>query len=78
MEPFSVSNLASIAPESGTARVPRRKVNGEATAALLIKMASELLAASPTLRKRINVNLSDLAAAEKVRRELARKSTGTH
>lgn len=55
-------------------RTTRRKVNGEATAAMLIQMASEILASSPTLRKRINVSLNDLAAAEKVRKELSRKS----
>ena len=74
MESINTSFVSSIAPLSRPARTPRRKVNGEATAALLIQMASEILASSPTLRKRINVSLNDLAAAEKVRKELNRKS----
>lgn len=50
----------------------RHKANGKATAALLIQIASELLTTSPTLRKRLGVTLTDLAAAEKVRKELAK------
>ncbi|WP_234735683.1 hypothetical protein [Tellurirhabdus bombi] len=59
--------------QKGT-RTTRRKSNGAATAALLIQMASEILTASPTLRKKINITLTDLAAADKVRKELAKKS----
>lgn len=59
---------------SKSPRSSRRKVNGEATAALLIQMASEILAASPTLRKRLNISLNDLSAAGKIRRELNRRS----
>ncbi len=51
-----------------------RKANGPATAALLIQIAAELLETSPSLRKRMGITLSDLAAADKVRRELARKT----
>ncbi len=53
----------------------RHKANGEATAAMLIQIASEMLETSPTLRKRLGVTLSDLAAANKIRKELARKAT---
>lgn len=68
--PFANPALSvSKAPRSS-----RRKINGEATAALLIQMASEILAASPTLRKRLNISLNDLNAAGKVRRELNRRS----
>jgi hypothetical protein len=59
------------APSAVPAR--RHKANGTATAALLIQIASEMLTTSPTLRKRLGVTLTDLAAAEKVRKELARK-----
>ena len=61
-------------PESRPARVTRRKVNGSATAALLIKMATEILTASPTLRKKANITLMDLAAADKVRKGLLKKA----
>lgn len=53
----------------------RHKANGPATAALLIQIASEMLSTSPTLRKRMGVTLTDLAAADKVRRGLTAKST---
>ncbi|WP_375444005.1 hypothetical protein [uncultured Fibrella sp.] len=52
----------------------RTKTNGPATAAVLIRIASEMLETSPTLRKRMGITLSDLAAADKVRKELARRS----
>ena len=74
MESFIVSNLVSATPTLKSGRATRRKVNGEATAALLIQMASEILATSPTMRKRMNVSLTDLAAADKVRKGLTRKS----
>ncbi len=51
-------------------RSTRRKANGPATAALLIKMATELLQSSPTMRQRANITLTDLAAADKVRKGL--------
>ena len=53
----------------------RHKTNGAATAALLIQIASEILDTSPTLRKRLGITLTDLAAADKVRRGLASTST---
>jgi hypothetical protein len=53
----------------------RHKANGAATAAMLIQIASEMLETSPTLRKRIGITLSDLAAANKIRKELVRKTT---
>lgn len=56
----------------------RHKANGRATAALLIQIAAEMLETSPTLRKRLNVTLSDLAAAEKVRKELLRNPMSVH
>jgi len=59
-------------PTATTAR--RYKANGTATAALLIQIASEMLTTSPTLRKRLGVNLTELAAAEKVRKEMLRKT----
>lgn len=74
MESFIVSNIVSATPALKPGRATRRKVSGEATAALLIQMASEILATSPTMRKRMNVSLTDLAAADKVRKELSRKS----
>ncbi|GAB3949494.1 hypothetical protein GCM10028805_25810 [Spirosoma harenae] len=78
MESVNTSFVPSVSPITKPARVPRRKVNGEATAAILIQMASEILISSPTLRKRINVSLSDLVAADKVRKELNRKSVSHH
>ncbi|WP_461074408.1 hypothetical protein [Spirosoma flavus] len=75
MEPLNHSSLNSIHSSVRVSRAPRRRVDGAATASLLIQMASEILAASPTLRKRMNMSLADLAAAEKVRRELVRKSS---
>ncbi|HEX9958115.1 MAG TPA: hypothetical protein VGA96_12700 [Fibrella sp.] len=53
----------------------RHKADGAATAAMLIQIASEMLETSPTLRKRIGITLSDLAAANKIRKELARRNT---
>ncbi|MBO0932514.1 hypothetical protein [Fibrella aquatilis] len=50
------------------------KANGPATAALLIQIAAEMLETSPALRRRMGITLSDLAAADKVRKELARKT----
>ena len=73
MESIHQHTVAAQPPESRTARVTRRKVNGSATAALLIKMATEILTASPTLRKKANITLMDLAAADKVRKGLMKK-----
>ncbi|MBD2703579.1 hypothetical protein IC229_23245 [Spirosoma sp. BT702] len=75
MESINLPSLSPAHSSTRAIRASRRRVDGAATASLLIQMASEILAASPTLRKRVNVSLADLAAAEKVRRELARKSS---
>lgn len=56
----------------------RHKADGTATAAMLIQIASEMLETSPTLRKRMHITLSDLAAADKVRKELLRKTLSVH
>ena len=69
MESLTLSQTAHAKP----ARATRRKVDGAATAATLIQMASEILSASPTLRHKLNITLTDLAAADKVRRELTKK-----
>lgn len=69
--------LLTSAGQNTTSSVPpgkRHKANGAVTAALLIQIASEMLETSPTLRKRLGVTLSDLAAADKIRRELGRKT----
>ena len=71
-------NLPKLAPHPTQSRATRRKVDGPATAALLIQMATEILTASPTLRKRSNISLMDLAAADKVRKELTRKASIVH
>ncbi|GAB3891758.1 hypothetical protein [Spirosoma agri] len=73
MESIKVHQLAPVLLDTKTSRAARRKVNGPATAALLIKMATEILTVSPTLRHQANITLSDLAAAEKVRKELSKK-----
>lgn len=52
----------------------RHKADGVATAAVLIQIAGEMLETSPTLRKRMNITLSDLAAADKVRKELVKRT----
>ncbi|GAB4018099.1 hypothetical protein [Spirosoma koreense] len=74
MESLNLSQTAYAKP----ARATRRKVDGAATAAMLIQMASEILSASPTLRHQLNITLTDLAAADKVRRELTRKTNSLH
>jgi hypothetical protein len=78
MEPINFSQAINLATPSRATRTTRRKVDGAATAATLIQMASEILSASPTLRHRLNITLTDLAAAEKVRKELSRKAVGLH
>ena len=76
MESFQLSKPLAHAPDQSTRRATRRKSNGQATAALLIQMATEVLSASPTLRKKANITLVDLAAAEKVRKDLIRNQSG--
>lgn len=78
MESIVLSQISPSAGQTKTARITRRKVDGAATAATLIQMASEILSASPTLRHKLNITLTDLAAADKVRKELTRKSSLTH
>ena len=78
MESINLSQAISLATPARTTRTTRRKVDGAATAATLIQMASEILSASPTLRHKLNITLTDLAAAEKVRKELNRKSVSMH
>lgn len=72
MESIHLHKLVAHVPEQAAHRATRRKGNGQATAALLIQMATEILTASPTLRKRANITLVDLAAADKVRKDLVR------
>lgn len=77
MESAYIANkLSSVAPATATTRSRRRKANGSATAALLIQIASELLTASPTMRQRANITLTDLAAADKVRKSLLKATVG--
>jgi hypothetical protein len=78
MEPINLPKVTLHSPQPRATRATRRKVDGAATAALLIQMASEILTASPTLRKKVNVTLMDLAAADKVRKELTKKSNLLH
>ncbi|MFD2936575.1 hypothetical protein [Spirosoma flavum] len=75
MESIHLPTLAAHTSESRGTRATRRKVNGQATAALLIQMATEILTASPTLRKKANITLMDLAAADKIRKDLTKKAT---
>lgn len=70
----SIHSTALAAPITGK----RHKTNGAATAALLIQIAGEMLETSPTLRKRLGITLTDLAAADKVRKVLASKTTSVH
>ncbi|MBD2752535.1 hypothetical protein [Spirosoma validum] len=78
MEPITLTQLTPSTAQPRVARATRRKVDGAATAATLIQMASEILSASPTLRHRLNITLTDLAAADKVRKELTKKSSQLH
>ncbi|ADB41271.1 hypothetical protein [Spirosoma linguale] len=78
MESIHVPKLATQSAETTVTRSGRRKGNGQATAALLIQMATEILTASPTLRKKANITLMDLAAADKVRKDLTKKSGTLH
>ena len=72
MESLKMPTSAGFATVTST---KRPKASGRATAALLIQIASEMLETSPTLRKRLGVTLTDLVAADKVRRDLVSKST---
>lgn len=78
MESINLSQAIAQTVHPKPTRVARRKVDGAATAATLIQMASEILSASPTLRHKLNITLTDLAAADKVRKELTKKSSPLH
>lgn len=78
MESINLPQLPLHSAPSRTTRTTRRKGNGAITAATLIQMASEILTASPTLRNKLNITLTDLAAADKVRKELLKKSNLLH
>jgi hypothetical protein len=67
---YTVNQPPSQLKPATTTRSARHKANGPATAALLIQMATEILMASPSLRQRTHITLSDLAAADKVRKGL--------
>ena len=77
MEPAKLLNLTP--PTTGTVAslAKYHKANGPATAALLIQIAAEMLETSPSLRRRMGITLSDLAAADKVRKELVPKTAVT-
>jgi hypothetical protein len=74
-------NGPSVSPEfttqKTTRRSTRRRADGQATAALLIQMATEILTASPTLRQKAGLTLTDLSAADKVRRQLLKHTLDT-
>jgi hypothetical protein len=42
---------------------------------LLIQIATEILTSSPTMRQKANITLTDLAAADKVRKSLLKTGT---
>ena len=73
MEAFKLLT-STLQTTSAITTKKRHKTDGVATAALLIQIAGEMLETSPTLRKRLGVTLSDLIAADKVRKELTRKA----
>ncbi|WP_460910923.1 hypothetical protein [Spirosoma areae] len=75
MESINITQSALSTAHSRPARATRRKPDGATTAATLIQMASEILSASPTLRHKLNITLMDLAAADKVRKELTKKNS---
>ncbi|TAE26894.1 MAG: hypothetical protein EAZ91_17175 [Cytophagales bacterium] len=75
MESAKLLTTAYQTTTTATPSTARRKANGAATASLLIQIASEMLATSPTLRKKLGVTLTDLAAAEKVGKALTRKGS---
>ena len=70
MESTYITSKTLSGSSSTATSSTRRKANGPATAALLIQIATELLTASPTMRQRANITLTDLAAADKVRKSL--------
>lgn len=71
MESTYIANtLPAGSLPAATTHSHRRKANGPVTAALLIQMATEILTTSPTMRQRMNITLTDLAAADKVRKSL--------
>jgi hypothetical protein len=72
---YSLSKLASGTPTPASSRSTRRRANGPATAALLIQIATEILTSSPTMRQKANITLTDLAAADKVRKSLLKTGT---
>lgn len=72
---YNFSKLSAASTPAAANRPVRRKANGPATAALLIQIATELLQSSPTMRQKANITLTDLAAADKVRKGLLK---GTH
>jgi hypothetical protein len=75
MESSYISNTLPVGVHANpSARSSRRKGNGPATAALLIQMATEMLTTSPTMRQRMNITLTDLAAADKIRKSLLKES----
>ena len=76
MESSYITNTVPVGAQSTTpTRSSRRKMNGPATAALLIQMATEMLTTSPTMRQRMNITLTDLAAADKIRKSLLKEAT---
>lgn len=74
---FEFSKTAPATERLSPQRPARTKANGPATAAVLIQIATELLQASPTMRRKVGISLTDLAAAEKVRKHLL-KSPATY
>lgn len=67
---YNVSKMAAPTTPVVANRTSRRKADGPATAALLIQIATEWLQSSPTMRQKANITLTDLAAADKVRKGL--------
>lgn len=67
---YNFNKLSTDTTQLTANRTGRRKANGPATAALPIQIATELLQSSPTMRQKANITLTDLAAADKVRKSL--------
>lgn len=67
---YNFTKVSADASLTATNRNGRRKANGPATAALLIQIATEILQSSPTMRQKANITLTDLTAADKVRKGL--------
>ncbi|QKZ12926.1 hypothetical protein [Spirosoma sp. KUDC1026] len=72
---YTLSKLATGNSTPAAGRSTRRRANGPATAALLIQIATEILTSSPTMRQKANITLTDLAAADKVRKSLLKTGT---